>query len=70
MMNIYKPDCIPVINTSMVKHDDEYDAIGINVASKLRSMNHHQRIVAEKLISDVLFSGQLDSLTVSSKLVL
>ncbi|KAH8382087.1 hypothetical protein KR009_001766 [Drosophila setifemur] len=50
------------------RHDDEYDAIGVNVASKLRAVNHTQRIIAEKLISDVLFNAQLDNLTVNSAL--
>ncbi|EDW67511.1 uncharacterized protein [Drosophila virilis] len=50
------------------RHEDEYDAIGVNVASKLRSINHTQRIIAEKLISDVLFNAQLDNLTVNSSL--
>ncbi|XP_067618085.1 putative uncharacterized protein DDB_G0288537 [Eurosta solidaginis] len=50
------------------QHQDEYDAIGINVASKLRVMNPTQRIIAEKLISDVLFNGQLDNLSVTSTL--
>ncbi|EDV30273.1 uncharacterized protein Dana_GF23031 [Drosophila ananassae] len=48
--------------------DDEYDAIGVNVASKLRAINPTQRIIAEKLISDVLFNAQLDNLTVNSAL--
>lgn len=48
---------------------DEFDAIGINVASKLRCMNPTQRIIAEKLISDVLFNGQLDILSISSKII-
>ncbi|KAM7360898.1 uncharacterized protein ACRADG_008487 [Cochliomyia hominivorax] len=54
--------------TGAQRPEDEFDAIGINVASKLRVMNTHQRIVAEKLISDVLFNGQLDNLTVNSHL--
>ncbi|XP_012161773.1 uncharacterized protein LOC105665415 [Ceratitis capitata] len=54
--------------TATHRQDDEYDAIGINVASKLRVMNPTQRIIAEKLISDVLFNGQLDNLSVNSTL--
>ncbi|KAH8407336.1 hypothetical protein KR215_004019 [Drosophila sulfurigaster] len=54
--------------TTTHRHEDEYDAIGVNVASKLRSINHTQRIIAEKLISDVLFNAQLDNLTVNSSL--
>uniref|UniRef100_A0A1B0FIA7 MADF domain-containing protein n=1 Tax=Glossina morsitans morsitans TaxID=37546 RepID=A0A1B0FIA7_GLOMM len=48
--------------------NDEYDGIGINVASKLRIMSAHQRIIAEKLINDVLFNAQLDNLSVNSHL--
>ncbi|XP_053947017.1 uncharacterized protein LOC128855838 [Anastrepha ludens] len=54
--------------TATHRQEDEYDAIGINVASKLRVMNPTQRIIAEKLISDVLFNGQLDNLSVASTL--
>ncbi|KAH8306285.1 hypothetical protein KR018_006155 [Drosophila ironensis] len=50
------------------RHEDEYDAIGVNVACKLRTINPTQRIIAEKLISDVLFNAQLDTLTVNSVL--
>ncbi|KAL5283056.1 hypothetical protein ACFFRR_005795 [Megaselia abdita] len=50
------------------KMNDEYDAIGLNVAVKLRSMNSHQRIIAEKLIGDVLFNGQLNTLSITSHL--
>lgn len=50
------------------KMTDEYDAIGLNVAVKLRSMNSHQRIIAEKLIGDVLFNGQLNTLSITSHL--
>ncbi|XP_055902669.1 GATA zinc finger domain-containing protein 10 [Eupeodes corollae] len=50
------------------RQNDEFDAIGINVASKLRVMNPTQRIIAEKLISDVLFNGQLDQLHISTSL--
>ncbi|XP_017486231.1 PREDICTED: myb-like protein Q [Rhagoletis zephyria] len=54
--------------TATHRQEDEYDAIGMNVASKLRVMNPTQRIIAEKLISDVLFNGQLDNLNVNSTL--
>lgn len=50
------------------KMNDEYDAIGLNVAVKLRSMSSHQRIIAEKLIGDVLFNGQLNTLSITSHL--
>ena len=54
--------------TGPQRPEDEFDAIGINVASKLRVINTHQRIIAEKLISDVLFNAQLDNLNVNSHL--
>lgn len=50
------------------RQNDEFDAVGTNVASKLRSMNQTQRIIAEKVISDILFNGQLGSLSISSSL--
>ncbi|XP_063979279.1 uncharacterized protein LOC135163619 isoform X2 [Diachasmimorpha longicaudata] len=42
--------------------EDEFDAIGRNVAAKLRNMRLDQRIVAEKLLNDVLFEAQLGTL--------
>lgn len=41
---------------------DEYDAIGRNVAAKLRNMRLDQRIIAEKLVNDILFEAQLGNL--------
>ncbi|KAL0870060.1 hypothetical protein ABMA27_006222 [Loxostege sticticalis] len=43
--------------------DDEYDAIGINVAAKLRALPSNMRILAEKLINDVLFQAQVNGLS-------
>lgn len=42
--------------------EDEYDAIGRNVAAKLRNMRLDQRIIAEKLVNDILFEAQLGNL--------
>jgi len=39
------------------------------VASKLRILTKEQRIMAEKLINDVLYEAQLGSLTRNSKLI-
>ncbi|XP_017792850.1 PREDICTED: uncharacterized protein LOC108574730 [Habropoda laboriosa] len=41
---------------------DEFDAIGRNVAAKLRNMRLDQRIIAEKLLNDILFEAQLGNL--------
>ncbi|XP_061721020.1 uncharacterized protein LOC133527845 [Cydia pomonella] len=46
--------------------DDEYDAIGINVAAKLRTLPPNMRILAEKLINDVLFQAQMHGLSSST----
>ncbi|XP_013187567.1 uncharacterized protein LOC106132646 isoform X2 [Amyelois transitella] len=48
--------------------EDEYDAIGINVAAKLRSLGPTMRILAEKLINDVLFQAQLNGLNSTTTL--
>lgn len=42
--------------------EDEFDAIGRNVAAKLRNMRIDQRIIAEKLLNDILFEAQLGNL--------
>ncbi|KAJ8670557.1 hypothetical protein QAD02_001816 [Eretmocerus hayati] len=42
--------------------EDEFDAIGRNVAAKLRHMRLDQRIIAEKLLNDIMFEGQLGGL--------
>lgn len=43
--------------------EDEYDAIGVNIAAKLRAMNTTQRIIGEKIIALTLFHGQMKTLT-------
>lgn len=48
-------------NNSFVM-EDEYDAVGRNVAAKLRNMRMDQRIIAEKLVNDILFEAQLGNL--------
>ncbi|XP_023948797.2 uncharacterized protein LOC112053569 [Bicyclus anynana] len=47
---------------------DEYDIFGKNVAAELRTMNHQQRIIAKKLMNDVIFHGQLQQLTVETQI--
>ncbi|XP_075698220.1 uncharacterized protein LOC142663446 isoform X2 [Rhinoderma darwinii] len=48
------------------KNNDEFDAFGITVASKLRRMEEKQRLVAEVLIMDVLYKGMLNQLSEES----
>jgi len=45
-----------------------FEITGKNVASKLRILTKEQRIIAEKLINDVLYEAQLGILTRNSRL--
>ncbi|KAH8328601.1 hypothetical protein KR067_011486 [Drosophila pandora] len=47
---------------------DDCDFIGSNVALKLRTMDRTQRIIAEKLISEVLYYGQFNELERSARI--
>jgi len=49
--------------------EDMFEITEKNVASKLRILTKEQRIMAEKLINDVLYEAQLGSLTRNSKLI-
>jgi len=46
----------------------EYDAVGINVAEKLKKMDQTQSIYADMLISRILGRGLLNSLTAQTDL--
>lgn len=48
---------------------DDCDYIGSNVTIKLRTMDKTQRIIAEKLISEVLFYGQFNELDKTAKVI-
>nr|CAD7409742.1 unnamed protein product [Timema poppensis] len=58
------------VTCSKSSEEDVFDHVGKNVAAKLRGMDRTQRIIAEKLISDVLYSGQLDLLSKDACLTL
>ncbi|XP_017056541.1 ell-associated factor Eaf isoform X2 [Drosophila ficusphila] len=47
---------------------DDSDFIGSNVSLKLRAMDRTQRIIAEKLISEVLYYGQFNELERSARI--
>lgn len=49
---------------------DVYDAIAKNVAHKLRCMSEQQCIIAERVVNDVMYHGQMQMLTVDSHLAL
>lgn len=53
-------------NSSYDMSFDEFDALGKIVATRCRHMQTNQRIVAEKLINDILYYGQLEQLSASS----
>lgn len=61
---IIRPSRDPV--TTTVRAEDIFDSIGRNVAHKLRIMDSQQRIIAEKIIGDALYYGQLKELTRNS----
>lgn len=52
--------------SSPKKENDEFDLFGMSIAAKMRKIsttNNVQCIIAEKLISEVIFHGQMQSLT-------
>ncbi|KAG7207590.1 hypothetical protein KM043_009213 [Ampulex compressa] len=55
-------DLLKISHNNSFMVEDEFDAIGRNVAAKLRNMRLDQRIIAEKLLNDVLFEAQLGNL--------
>ncbi|XP_012286090.1 uncharacterized protein LOC105702810 [Orussus abietinus] len=55
-------DLLKVSHNNSFVVEDEFDAIGRNVAAKLRNMRLDQRIIAEKLLNDILFEAQLGNL--------
>ncbi|KAL3267345.1 hypothetical protein HHI36_011476 [Cryptolaemus montrouzieri] len=50
--------------------DDLYDTIGKVMAKRLRDMSAEQNNIAQRLIHDLMYHGQMENLTPSSKLVL
>lgn len=48
--------------------EDRFDIFRKNVAMKLRDLSTPQRVMAEKLINDVLFEGEMENLSTSHKL--
>lgn len=48
--------------------EDEFDIVGKNVATKLRKMTADMQLLAEKLITDVLFQGLSGKLTTNMEL--
>ncbi|XP_076061488.1 uncharacterized protein LOC143037246 [Oratosquilla oratoria] len=55
---------------SSLRQEDEFDFVGKSVAAKLRRLPSNVEIVAEKLISDVLYEAQMGTLTPQARLVI
>lgn len=53
---------------SASREEDEFDSVGRTVAAKLRKMAPHMQIIAEKLIHEVLYEGQIGSLKPHAKI--
>ena len=52
-----------------LQQEDSFDVFGKHIANKLRSVNRQQNIFAQKLINNVLFEAEMDTLTRSFKVV-
>ncbi|CAG4918555.1 unnamed protein product [Colias eurytheme] len=57
---------IALIGKKLDKNDNEFDAIGKNVAANLRNMTHYQQGIAEKLINEVIFLGRFEKLNLNT----
>lgn len=42
--------------------EDEYAVVGKRIAFQLKGMNEHQRLIAEKLVSDIMYYGRMGKL--------
>lgn len=62
------PPTLATQQQNISSQEDEFDHFGKNVAMKLRNMPHRARIIAEKLLGDVLFRAQLGILEVDTKI--
>ncbi|KAG8243233.1 uncharacterized protein LOC124371743 [Homalodisca vitripennis] len=55
--------------TSVLCNQNKFRAFGNNVGFQLEDMDRQQQVIAEKLISDVLFHGKLGSLKASAAIL-
>lgn len=58
-LNTFMATCTDALKSQI----DEYEAIGLNVAAKLRKMDANQAILAESVINKVLYKGMFKQLT-------
>ncbi|XP_072377384.1 uncharacterized protein [Diabrotica undecimpunctata] len=57
-----------LISQRLSEKEDEFDVFGKNVSNKLRTMTTQQQILAQKLINDVIFCGQMEQLSLNSQI--
>lgn len=50
---------------SLNENEDEFTNYGRTVANKLRKMNNTQRIIAERMMNEVLFNGEIGKLNLN-----
>jgi hypothetical protein len=69
-MNSAPLACPPPIRTTLVEQcvKDEHQMTGQVIGTKLKNMDISQQIIAEKLISDVLYYGRLGMLEIDTRL--
>jgi len=48
--------------TTPEPEEDEYAVVGKRIAFRLKGMNEHQRLIAEKLVSDIMYYGRMGGL--------
>ncbi|KAG8316695.1 hypothetical protein J6590_044483 [Homalodisca vitripennis] len=53
-----------------IRPDDEFDAFGKYIAHKLRSLKGNQSVFARKLMNDVIYEGELETLTKDYKVMI
>lgn len=58
------------VATTVLSNNNKYKAFGNNVAFQLEDMERSQQLLAKKLISEVLFHGQMGNLKMSSTVLL
>lgn len=42
--------------------EDEYAMVGKRIAFQFKGMNKHQRLIAEKLVSDIMYYGRMGTI--------
>lgn len=54
-----KEQLMDLAYTTLCTQEDEYSVVGNIIALQLKGMDEKQRLIAEKLVSDVMFYGRM-----------